>query len=93
MKVVHPDGRTQDGVTVAEFFRTFGPAGFVPVEDATGNAAADDVVMALDGEGGNHTDAIVSAPDRPERTENKDAAREVRRTVTRAVKAKADKDA
>lgn len=66
MKVVHPDGRVQESVTQAEFFRTFGPAGFVPVEDATGNAAADEVV-AEPVVGTHHTDAVLSAPDRPER--------------------------
>ena len=66
MKAVHPDGRTQENVTVNEFFRTYGPAGFVPVEDATGNAAADEVVAPPVVQAEHHTDAILSAPDAPE---------------------------
>lgn len=92
MKVVHPDGRSQENVTVNEFFRTYGPAGFVPVEDATGNAAADEVVAPPVVQAEHHTDAILSAPDAPEPTVAADGVVDPGKVgFVKAVKGKADK--
>lgn len=67
MKLRHPDGREHDNVTQAEFFRIYGPAGFVPVED---QGAADEpkpLKKAYEHEVGEHAepraDAVDDTPD------------------------------